>query len=187
MVNHAVDFWKLLSLFKRDAAPAEPSAEQDAFLRQALEEYNAKLEILNQRWRFPEGAGWTYDRKTALFRMVFKDGGVVEAEGQIIGNFTFHGRTWEWAWNNPRLPENITQGARRVRDWGEKDKFEHLTRGKMPAHTQEFATLMAAAAAKVLDSDGVYAGADGSLVLYIALKNLRKVGEKREAQPENLA
>jgi len=163
------------SLFRRRSGPPEPSETHAAFLQQALDEYHEKLERINVSWHFPRGERWDLKSSEGLFRLHFADGSRVEAEVQLIGSHHSGKREWEWAWNNGKLPEKLTSEVCQVREYGVRDNFEHLTRGTFYAPDRELGTLLAAAAAKLMNSEAVFAGADGPVVLFLSLKKLRRV------------
>lgn len=164
----------LFSFFRRKPKFAPLTPAQDAFLTEALREYNESLEKLNTQWRFSEITQWGFDQDQARFVLVRKDGSHVEADGQLYGSFSSRENTWEWAWNNANIVAGVKKDVLLARDYGLKEKLEYLTRPKVPALDRDFAAFLAAAAAKVAGAQGVFAAGTGKLSLYIGLKNIRE-------------
>jgi hypothetical protein len=165
----------VFSFFKKkqppQSAPLTPA--QDAFLAACTQEYNEKLEHLNRDWGFAGHAQWGFDQLTGLFTLERKDGSKVLADGQIIGSYSSTAHSWEWAWNNPHVEAAMKRDVELVRAFGEKEKLEYLQRGTVPAPDKLFGMYLSGIAAKVIGSEGVFAGDAGPILVFVSLKNLR--------------
>lgn len=165
----------MFSFFKKKKplyAPLTP--EQDAFLASCTQEYNEKLERLNREWGFADHKNWGFDQTSGVFELERNDGVKVQADGQIIGSYSSTGDSWEWAWNNPHVEAPMKRDVELVRAFGEKEKIEYLCRGMVPAPDKLFGMYLSGIAAKVIGSEGVFAGDAGPILVFLSLKNLRK-------------
>jgi len=158
---------------KKSLAPLSP--EQDAFLGAAVREYNVMIDRLKKDWGFDRGGEWGFSQESGKFFLRLQDGSRVEADGQALGSFAKAEMTWEWAWNNPNVEEGVKRDAHRVREYGASLKIEYLTRGFVDLPEPVYATYLSALAVKATKSDGVFAGEAGPVLVYLGLKNLKKV------------
>jgi hypothetical protein len=108
----------------------------------------------------------------------FADGRRVVADMYILGSWSRSAKSWEWAWNNPNVPEGLKHGAARVREIGAQVGVEEMTWGFVPAPEVHMGAWMAGLAAKALDTGPVLPlppEADTEVVLFVALQNIRSI------------
>ena len=154
------------------------SPEATAFIDAARERYEIEAERLRTEWKLDQAATMNADLDTGLTTYHFADGRRVIADIYVLGSWSRSAKSWEWAWNNPNVPDALKQRANRVREIGEELGIDEMTSGFVPAPEIHVGTWMAALAAKALETGGVLPlppEADTEVVLFIALENLRIV------------
>jgi hypothetical protein len=128
---------------------------------------------------------WDYDLDAAT--LTFSEDNVpgVIASIEVIGSSSISGKTWLWAWANNSLPANVTQGASKVREFGEAENLTDLTQSTLP--DDEFLGWeMTSIAAWVLGSKGGYRCPGDNGFLYVVYSSLRFVGpDHRPPRPRS--
>lgn len=161
---HALDF------------DAQLSPEADRFLKEACDEFNVKQAHLTSEWRFEECDRWAFDQETGVFRLDFEDGSRFEADGQILGSHAPDDASWEWAWNNPNVSEDMARDSRIVRELGATLGIDYLGEGKIPMPDETSLSHICGLGVKATNSFGAYNGAAGDITVMILLKNPRWIG-----------
>lgn len=152
-------------------APLSPEA--DKFLAEATAEFNVKQEALRRDWRFGTAKQWGYDQVSGILKLDFEDGAQFQADGQILGSYSSHGRSWEWAWNNPHVEAAMARDSKMAREMGERLGISYLVAPMIPVPGEDFASYLAAIGVKATNSIGVYRGNAGPIDVFITLKNAR--------------
>jgi len=148
------------------------NAEQFAVFKHAAVHELMKLnEDCEQRFNCSSLPRWDYDLDPGT--LTFSREGVpkVRASIQVAGSSSKITNTWLWAWANATLPEKVTQGARIVRSFGQRENLAQLIQERLP-DDEHLGWEMTAIAAKVLGAKGAYrcSGDHGFLyVLYTAI------------------
>jgi len=169
----------MFGLFKKkkrvDERFSQPlSPEADKFLAQALEEYDQKEEALEQSWHLSACAEYALNDETGLFHMKLKNGTAWEADAQILGSFNEADQTWQWAWGNPHCAEVWSRDSKVVQTVGERlDVWYVHEIWDFPVPGPEYVAYLNAIGIKASESAGWYEVRDGSVVIFVMLKNLR--------------
>jgi len=160
---------------KADERFSQPlSPEADKFLAEALEEYGQKEEALEQGWRLSACAEYALNDETGLFHMKLDDGTSWEADAQILGSFNEDDSTWQWAWGNPHCAEIWSRDSKLVKAAGEQlDIWYVHEMWDFPVPGPEYVAYLNAIGVKASGSAGWYEVRDGSVVIFVLLKNLR--------------
>jgi hypothetical protein len=152
------------------------SPEADAFLAEAMTEYQAKREaLLNGEWRLSQCADWGFDPESATVTVMFADGSKWQAAAQFLGSYTVKEQTWQWAWDSPDMGEQLSRDSRLVKELGERFGIGYLQLGggSFPLPGAEFAEYLCAIGVKATDSAGIMEADAGPMVGFILLKDLR--------------
>ena len=154
------------------------SPEAAAFVQAARARYESEAAHLRAEWKFDQATSMNADFESGEATYHFADGHRVVAHFYVLGSWSRSAQSWEWAWNNPNVPDSLKHGADRVRDTGEELGIEEMTSGFVPAPHLETGAWMAALAAKALETGGalpVPPDGDADVVLFVALHNIRSV------------
>jgi hypothetical protein len=177
----------MFGLFKRkkkvDDRFSQPlSPEADKFLAEALEEYGRKEEALEKEWCANACAEYALNQDTGLFHIKLEDGRTWEADAQILGSYNEDDQTWQWAWGNPHCAEIWSRDSKIVRETGKRLGvwYLHELPGQ-PMPGPEFVAYFCAIGMKASDSPGMFEARDGSVVIFVMLKNLRWVDAEAHA------
>lgn len=157
---------------ERFSQPLSPEA--DEFLAEALDEFGQKEEALEKKWRLSTCAEYALHDETGLFHMKLEDGKAWEADAQILGSFNEEDQGWQWAWGNPHCAEIWSRDSKIVRETGKRLGIGYLHELPMhPVPGPEFVAYLCAIGLKASKSTGMFEAQDGSIVIFIMLKNLR--------------
>ena len=113
---------------------------------------------------------WSLDDAQLVFP---SDSDEVVADICVVGSVSVSEGTFLWAWANEVIPPHARRGLERVREFGETNALELLTKPEWPGGQPE-GLEMAAVAARILDAEGVWVAATGDVMLYFVLSDLRK-------------
>lgn len=155
---------------------AELSPEADKFLKAALEEFNAKQKVLQERWGFGTALNWGLEQEEGIFRLDFENNKQVQAAAQILGTYSEKDQEFEWAWNNPNVVRALKRDSREVRKIGKRLGIAYLQAGITPVAGEQGLSYYCSIGVKAAGSEGVYRGAAGPVDVIILLKELRLRG-----------
>lgn len=147
---------------------------QTQLFEEALNEYDEKVYQLKTEFGFDNTTTWNYTQHTGRIRLQNDRRPLFEADGQIIGIYSRGGRTWEWAWSNPYLEDTVVRDSLLVRAYGERKNLPLLTRGIVPLEREYYANYPAAIGLKISQSDGIFFGDAGEMLVFIMLKNIEQ-------------
>ena len=175
-------FKKKKQVDARFSQPLAPEAEQ--FLAEALEEYQQKKDALERDWHESASADSELDDAAGVLRVKLADGSGWQADAQILGSFNGDDQTWQWAWGNPECAEIWSRDSKQV-----KAMAEGL--GIWYAHEEwwlalpgpEFVPNLCAIGLKASGSDAGVEVLDGSIMIFVLLKNLRRTSGQAEQAP----
>ena len=166
------------NLFRRKVdldAPLSPRA--DAFLAEALREFNAKQALLQQEWRVGSQKSWGFHQSEGTLRLAFHDDAQLEADIQVLATYSRADRTLEWAWNNPNVAKPLKRDSTLVRKLGKELGIAYLVAGKTPVAGEEALSYLCGVGLKATNSVGVFRGkAGGPIDVLLLLKNPRWTG-----------
>lgn len=113
---------------------------------------------------------WSLDDAKLVFP---SEGDEVIADICVLGSLSVSEGTFLWAWANEAIPSQARRGLERVREFGEENGFEPLTKPEWSADRAD-GLEMTAIAARVLDAAGVWVAPTGDVTLFFALSNFRR-------------
>ncbi len=151
-------------------SPLTPDA--DKLLAEAVAEFDGKQQRLLSDWRMGEYIRWEFEPKTATLRFDFSDGPALRADAQLIGTFCVSDSSFEWAWNNPRFPPNITRDSFQVRREGDELGLAYLRKGMVPLPNETFLSYLCSVSIKVVDADGIFRGDGEDVHTLFTIRNL---------------
>lgn len=151
-------------------SPLTPAA--DKLLADAVAEIDTKQLRLHEEWHVNDGIRWELNLESATFRLDFADGRAWQADAQLIGTFCVSDASFEWAWNNPRFPNNIARDSCKVRKEGDELGLAYLRKGIIPIKDEQYLSYLCAIAIKVTDTDCFFRGGDGDVHTLFTLRNL---------------
>jgi hypothetical protein len=150
-------------------------AEFDAFVARSTRALDRKQAKLSKRFGLGSYARWDYDQVTERLRFSNDEARMrVEATAMPIGSFSTLGRTWQWAWANPSIPEGPRARAARLRELFEVTGVEVFRQEAFEAD-EPMAWELAAMAVAHLSAAGCYRGPVGHLHVFLAIENIREV------------
>jgi len=98
----------------------------------------------------------------------------VAADLCVIGSISESEGTFLWAWANDSLPEESKRGLDHVREFGRVNNLTRLIEAEWPGGSAD-GLEMAAAAARILDAEGVWVAPMNDVTMYFALRNIRRL------------
>jgi hypothetical protein len=133
----------------------------------------------NDAWMRDHGLkGCQYDWSLDKARLVFRlDSDEVVADICVIGSVSEAEGTFLWAWANEAIPPQARRGLETVREFGDSNVLELLTKPEWPGG-QPDGLEMAAVAGRVLDAAGVWVASIGDVTLFFALSNFRRISAR---------
>jgi hypothetical protein len=159
------------------------SPEFDAAADAAVERMLARQAAFDTEW-FPDGfRSWSCDQGEGVIRFFKRDGTGIQARVQILGSYAPDSETWEWAWNNPHVNEELSRDARVVRANGEANGHAPLTTGLVRASAEESRRLIGMAAA-IVNAPAVHWGDAGDYAVAMTYWDARRISLKDVRPPE---
>lgn len=156
----------------------EPIADDPRF-DEWLDDCRNELERRNAAARAAFGVGDynRWDIVQGAMQLVFSDKGKPEvtADAQCIGSYSYVTNTWKWGWASASVSPRFSNDILKVREYGEAHGFESLVTDVSIACSEDAAWLLAAGALVVLDAEGVYCGATEHGLMFLLLRNLRRL------------
>jgi hypothetical protein len=137
-------------------------------LKQAsVQELQLKTQA-NTVWGLGKFDRWNIDQSVGQLVFSNQDGTTARCPAQIIGSYNSADRSWEWAWANPSVADNLKTDSLKVKDYGLKNGFKKLTEAEWQGNEDD-AWAMAAIACKICGSQGIYRGpASDNLFVFIS-------------------
>lgn len=117
-------------------------------------------------WGIGDAENWDIDQDDGYLIFTLPNGLFATCPVQIIGSISEDEGTWLWSWANSSINEELTRDARRVRDYGNANRFESLVAAGWSG-TDEDGWDMTAIACKLCDAQGGYRGAMGQSHIFM--------------------
>src|SRR5262245_54614303 len=133
----------------------------------------------NDAWMREFGLGgcqyqWNLDNAQILFRSATAE---VVADICVIGSVSETEGTFLWAWANEAIPHQARRGLETVREFGDSNVLELLTKPEWPGGRSD-GLEMAAVAGRVLDAAGIWVAPTGDVTFFFALSNSRRISAR---------
>lgn len=116
-------------------------------------------------WGLGSADRWGLDQRTGIITWTFPDK-TATAPAQILGSHNPTASSWLWAWANASILPEMSQDARRVRDWADERGYSALTEPKAEAD-DEAAASFASLAVRITQATGFYRGSGSASVPFI--------------------
>jgi len=151
--------------------PTQAEPDWSAWSREAVR----LMQERNDAWmRDYSLQGCRYDWSLDEAQLVFTAGNnVVIADICVLGSVSEAKGTFLWAWANEAIPDQARPGLATVREFGESNALELLTKSEWPGARSD-GLEMAAVAGRVLDVAGVWIEPIGDVTFFFALSNFRR-------------
>lgn len=155
--------------------PTQPETDWSAWSREAVRLMRER----NDAWVRDYGLeGCRYRWSLDEARIVFaSEQGDVSADICVLGSLSASQRTFLWAWANEVIPAQARKGLEAVREFGEKNALQLLTRPEWTA-TRPDALEMAAIAGRVLDASGIWTETTEDVTLLFALLGFQRCAKQ---------
>jgi hypothetical protein len=73
------------------------------------------------------------------------------------------------------LEKAMSKDALKIREYGKQERIEYLTTGMILVPDLTFATYLASIGEKLSNAQGVYPASAGPVIVFIGLKNFRRI------------
>ncbi|WP_419698609.1 DUF6882 domain-containing protein [Mucilaginibacter sp. NFX135] len=113
---------------------------------------------------------WFYDQDIGVFNFKSDDGRKLYFKYVETGSFSTNTNTWNWSWNNDSIPNNVKVPLKKVKAFGEENKFGQLTQGLIDGD-EYTGWAMTAITATLLNAIGVYRIPQEHLFIYFIFTN----------------
>ena len=121
---------------------------------------------------------YDWDQETGVLSFS-RDGHVhLVADFQMVGSTSTISNTWLWSWANPSTDELVKHRVRKVRAFGEDQRYLKLASARWPAEEVD-GWEMTAIAARLLNAVGAYRTRDEHGCQFLVMTNIRRVHETR--------
>lgn len=153
------------------------SPDADRWLDEAGEEFNFKQTALTRQW-LGQLDRWEFSASTGVLTLFHPDGSRSIATAEILGSFSPEEATWEWAWNNPNMPQRFTRKSLSVKSIGEQLGLEYLVNGVVPIRddAEELTSYLCSIGVKATAAAGIFRGGDERLPVYFLVFEPTHVG-----------
>ncbi|MBX7256631.1 MAG: hypothetical protein K1Y02_09745 [Candidatus Hydrogenedentes bacterium] len=148
------------------------SKEAEEYLAVCKAEYMAKQEELESKY-LKGVSSYDIDFDTGVIHFNRPGKPALAFDIQAVGSVSREYNNWEWAWNNPSIPANISRESANVKIIGERFGLPYLKEGFAPVDDEEFAYYVSSIALKISESAGVYIAKSDNLEIYLLLRNPR--------------
>jgi len=143
-----------------------PNPMFDALLTNSIAELKLKT-AAQTAWGFGKFDNWSLDQDKGDLVFSNSDGTTAVCPAQIIGTYDTTSKTWLWAWDNPSITDKLKADSLKVKEYGETNHIEKLTKAEWPCEESD-AWAMAALAVKLCGSQCVYRGPAGSSYVFVS-------------------
>jgi hypothetical protein len=125
------------------------------FTDRCLEEMSELQEGFKELYDLSGYENWFYDHGTGVFH--FKSGIDKNLYFKYVdvGSFSTNTNTWKWSWDNQSTPALVKRRIENVKEFGETNNFEQLTKGLIDGD-EYTGWAMTAVTAKLLNAIGMY-------------------------------
>lgn len=108
------------------------TAEFEDLSRRAIEYHYEQQMILLETYEIMKYERWDYDGLTGIltFSNSENQDEILEVKYEVVGSISKITDTWLWSWANPHLDPIINTEIEFVKDWGEMNNLEPLTKEK---------------------------------------------------------
>lgn len=147
------------------------SEETAQFLTEVRDEFNFKQQYFHKKWLSDYDR---YDIDTAAGQLILTKGQMrTVLDVQSIGSACKTDSTWQWAWDNPNVPEHATRAVSDLKAVGARYGLGYLQEGKLPMKDDLAPWFLTGFALKVSKMDAVFVAKAGEMEYYFLVANPR--------------
>ena len=121
----------------------------------AYDYLNEQQRICEEKYLLSLHESWYYDQEAGLIIFYNEDKICLRIKFEAAGSISLTSNTWLWAWQNSTVLENTRTQIIKVKEFGERNKFEKLCEAKWEADMYD-GWEMTAISAYLLKSKGAY-------------------------------
>jgi hypothetical protein len=147
------------------------SEEVAEFLVAARDEYNLKQGSFHKKWLSNYDR---YDIDTPALQLVLTKGDMLTVfDVQSMGSVCKTDSTWQWAWDNPNVPEYASRATSELKAVGAKYRLGYLQEGHFPLMNELTPWFLGGFALKVSKMDAIFVAQAGEMEYYFLIANPR--------------
>ncbi len=170
VVRHFRDRKARLEL-QQEANEYGVSEEVAEFLVAARNEYNFKQQSFHEKWLSNYDR---YDIDTPAGQLVLTKGDTLTVfDVQTMGSVCKTDSTWQWAWDNPNVPEYASRATSELKAVGAKYGLGYLQEGNFPLMNESTPWFLGGFALKVSKMDAIFVARAGEMEYYFLIANPR--------------
>lgn len=156
----------------RGAAARLTNAEIARLLHGAIHHAQAVQELSMSRWGWEGSASWQFDSNASTLAFQVGKGKIAVADVRLVGSYSTRSNTFQWSWETFDTDAPEATEVERLRAFGEARGIKKLTTPSWKCDEQE-GWEMAALAAYLLGSEGIYRAPFDHLRWFMLLSNWR--------------
>ena len=159
-----------------DLTKPEISEEFRDYLTEAHDYLTTQQDICRDTFGLNSYERWFYDQHTGLLEFFNGDTIKLRIKYQEVGSVSKISNTWLWAWDNPNLVDGIATESFRVKEFGELEKYERLTKSKWIADEVD-GWEMTSIMAYLLNAKGAYRISGENVFSYVIFMDIDEMNE----------
>ena len=157
--------------FGINAQDQYPQHVQD-FIDGSLEGLRLQTAAHHNLWKIGEADRWNVNLNAGEIIWSFQDGTRVTSRIQVVGTYTPQDSTFMWAWENPSIPEALTDHALKVKAYGETEGVQDFVDPEVFCSEEE-GWAFAAVACRLAEANGVYRGNAGGTLVFMTFTEVQ--------------
>lgn len=108
------------------------TSEFEVLSKKAYKYLNEQMKIVEETYGIHGYENWHYDQETGIltFSNSESQDKIVEIHYEEVGSISKISQTWLWSWANPNLEPKIKTEIESVKNYGEVNNLESLTKRK---------------------------------------------------------
>jgi hypothetical protein len=148
------------------------NSEFEKLSKLAYEYLFEQQKIVEEKYGIHQYEDWFYDQETGILTFSNQDGKLIDINYLEVGTISKITETWLWSWANPHLEKIITKDIEIVKDFGERNSFESLSKRKWIADEYD-AWEMTAISAYLLKAKGAYRILTENVLSFLIYKEIK--------------
>lgn len=132
---------------------------------------NQQQELVEEKYNISSYEKWEYDQESGILNFI--DGDIVKIKiyYKEVGSISLKSNTWLWSWANPHTDIKVNSDILIVKEYGEKNNFESLTKRKWLADEAD-AWEATAISAYLMKAKGAYRFPLDDIHIYVIYKDI---------------
>jgi hypothetical protein len=166
----------LQTVTEQDLSKPEATDEFVDFLTDAHNYLLEQQDICKKEYGLSSYERWFYDQETGLIEFFDGDTLKLRITYQEVGSVSKISNTWLWAWANPNLADNIAVDSDEVREFGDANNFERLTKRKWMADEVD-GWEMTAIMAFLTNAKGAYRVPGDNVYSFLVFTDIERISQ----------